>query len=673
MTPKARQQTAGIFIHIPVCRVAGERENVTEHFRAKTAKKEGWTEQKLAQMEAVVRSLRSQIDAASSSQTSNDLLPREFSAQATGAVNTPPNRPSDEPSDSSAALEYEFGRLAIGQGRSRYVASHSWASIKDQLDDLDSLLHKEQTEDHGSFTSLLFASTSTDLVELHPRADMIPIYWQEYKNNFDRVVKVLHVGITEPLILAAVASVENLDASTEALLFAIYFCAVVSTPAERCIETFGYGKDELFSRYTFAAQQAFTKARLLESDEFIVLQAFTIYLTALRFRSSLKPLWTLTALAVRLAQNAGLHRDGSAFNLPPFQSEMRRRLWWNIRVIDSRASEDSGYDSAIRLENCTTKKPLNVNDADLTPGMDMQPPERTGCTDMVFSVIRFEAAEASERMQVVPMGSYGPCGKLHIANALERKAKCIADYQKRLQQVVFAEASPDNPFYWYTAIVSRVILSKLWLIAYHPYLRLDVCGGISAETREALFSKAICIVESQLLLYNGAPTQSWSWLCVTHVQWYAITYILVELCHRTHGERVEAAWKAVKAVLRFGTNTTNHSNPQREEFGTNTQLGVLDEGEYQPLNKLLATARFARMNAVPRHPHTGEATDTSAGLGSAYPVFDGHESFAVNQSLHMDPRTEVSSFCEPLHSYIFNDPLEAHLSWGSLSSHGAQP
>lgn len=93
------------------------------------------------------------------------------------------------------------------------------------------------------------------------------------------------------------------------------------------METFGCDKDELFSRFTFGAQQAFTKAKLLESDELIVLQTFTIYLTALRFRSRLKPLWTLTAIAVRLAENAGLVRDGGAFNLPPFESEMRHRLW----------------------------------------------------------------------------------------------------------------------------------------------------------------------------------------------------------------------------------------------------------------------------------------------------------------------------------------------------------
>lgn len=99
-----------------------------------TRKQEGSTAaQKLAQMEAVVRFLRSQIDSASSSQISNDLLPNKPSAQETAIGESEPQRSYDEPSTSSAPLEHEFGRLAIGQGRSRYVASHSWASIKDQV------------------------------------------------------------------------------------------------------------------------------------------------------------------------------------------------------------------------------------------------------------------------------------------------------------------------------------------------------------------------------------------------------------------------------------------------------------------------------------------------------------------------------------------------------------
>lgn len=47
-------------------------------------------------------------------------------------------------------------------------------------------------------------------------------------------------------------------------------------------------------------------------------------------------LWTLLGVAVRIGQGLGLHRDGTSLGLSPFEIEMRRRLWWNIVVLDAR-------------------------------------------------------------------------------------------------------------------------------------------------------------------------------------------------------------------------------------------------------------------------------------------------------------------------------------------------
>lgn len=540
-----------------------------------------------------------------------------------------------------------------------------------QLDDLESLLYKQPSEPSSGSSSLLFPLAQVDLAELHPPGILIPVYWRVYKENYDRLVKILHVPTTEPLILSAAASLENLAPSTETLLFAIYFCAVVTLSPDDCVETFGYSKDELIARYKYAVQQSFTKVGLLETDEFIVLQAFTIYLTALRLCCNLTLLWTLTSLLVRLGQNAGLHRDGALFHLSPFESEMRRRLWWNIRVIDARASEDSGYDSVVRPETANTKMPLNVDDVDLTPDMKTLPAARTGCTDMVFSIVRFEATLAFERLQIIPMGSNGPCGKIHVAKALATKAQSIMEYQDRLQQLVFAEADPSNPFYWYTAIVSRIILSKLWLIAYHPYIRLDVCGGISLATRDELFSKAITIVQSQLLLYIGKPTHKWSWLCVTHVQWYAIAYILTELCKRTHGDRVEAAWKAVDSILQYGSKAAGAAGQGAadSQLSFNSQLIGLQEEEYQPLNKLLAAARSARANALSSDDTFLQREASSRGRNTAH-VHDAADAldtssngfFVNNSTVAADSAAQPLESClEPAHEFILDDRLGSHI------------
>jgi hypothetical protein len=45
---------------------------------------------------------------------------------------------------------------------------------------------------------------------------------------------------------------------------------------------------------------------------------------------------TLTGLAIRIAHSLGLHRDGTNFDVSPFDTEMRRRCWWQICVLDVR-------------------------------------------------------------------------------------------------------------------------------------------------------------------------------------------------------------------------------------------------------------------------------------------------------------------------------------------------
>jgi hypothetical protein len=47
----------------------------------------------------------------------------------------------------------------------------------------------------------------------------------------------------------------------------------------------------------------------------------------------------MTGVAVRLGQTMGLHRDGITLGLSPFETEMRRRLWWHLVHLDFRAAD----------------------------------------------------------------------------------------------------------------------------------------------------------------------------------------------------------------------------------------------------------------------------------------------------------------------------------------------
>ena len=96
----------------------------------------------------------------------------------------------------------------------------------------------------------------------------------------------------------------------------------------------------------------------------------------------------------------GLHRDGTAFNLPPFETEMRRRIWHQVCLLDHRSTEYHGYEPLV-LERSAfdTSWALNVNDTDLTSDMTEFPHEREGATDMTLVQVRCHALEINWKMK----------------------------------------------------------------------------------------------------------------------------------------------------------------------------------------------------------------------------------------------------------------------------------
>src|SRR3569833_3275970 len=102
-------------------------------------------------------------------------------------------------------------------------------------------------------------------------------------------------------------------------------------------------------------------------------------------------LWLLTGLASRLAQAMGLHREASLQKQSVFEAEIRRRLWWQVSILDYCAALLFG--AAVRglfQEIGDTRRPLNVNDSDLSPLMREPPTESEGTTEMHICAIRYE-------------------------------------------------------------------------------------------------------------------------------------------------------------------------------------------------------------------------------------------------------------------------------------------
>ncbi|KAJ5964283.1 uncharacterized protein N7479_004159 [Penicillium vulpinum] len=454
-------------------------------------------------------------------------------------------------------FENEFGRLVIDEGRSRYVSNRLWTSLGDEIEELQDILdHSSSEEDdtpspessqlrsHDGFL-FGFYSLSQSLQEFHPSMSNVSILWETYLENVAPLITIVHRPTARKMFAEAAQHPEALDKNSEALLFSMYLCSVISMKPDDCWFKLGEDRATVVKRYRFATEQALAKAGFLNTQSLVLLQAAVLFLVCVRREDDSKFVWSMTSIVLRLAQGLGLHRDGTNFSLKPFETEMRRRLWWHISLLDVRSSEDHGTEPLISERMYDTRLPLNINDEDISPDMEDPPEEREGFTDVTFCLIRCEITSALRRANYVCPGA-----QFRSPNSLppiERAGRMIKIISDRCEQRYIRHCNMDIPAQWCAATVGRLILAKLWLIVHHPMTRKDR-GNVFQATRDSLLVTAIEVLEFGRLLETDPKTAKWAWLSRTNMQWHGVAFVLSEICVRPICPITDRAWSAVSSI-----------------------------------------------------------------------------------------------------------------------------
>lgn len=214
----------------------------------------------------------------------------------------------------------------------------------DEDDAADDESGSPESSGHGSQTSRIthqefifgYSSNMMTLRILHPPADQIMKYWAIYKTNVDPVLRILHKPTSEKLFEQASRDQSSLTKSEEAMTFAVYFAVFTALSPEECRSRLMLDKDTGIKRFRYATEQALARAGFLSTQELLLVQAFVLYLCCVRRHDDVKPVWTLTGVLIRMAHSLGIHRDGEKFGLSPYDTEMRRRLWWQVCTLGNK-------------------------------------------------------------------------------------------------------------------------------------------------------------------------------------------------------------------------------------------------------------------------------------------------------------------------------------------------
>ncbi|KAL8831750.1 MAG: hypothetical protein Q9191_000678 [Dirinaria sp. TL-2023a] len=432
------------------------------------------------------------------------------------------------------------GRMIMKNGKARYLENRLWTHLSDEFMEAGDILpvssEDEDTETplrdlnrmdpHGG-DFLLDSPASIDLRSLHPSPIQSLRLWQTFLDNVNPLVKLVHAPTVQQALLEATEDLDDVPRPMECLMFAIYACAVLSMSNAECEKILGEARSDALPRYQNATRQALIGTGLLKTSNITLLQSFVLFLLCMRQRYDSQSLWVLTGVATRIGVRLGLHRDGADLNIAPFEAEIRRRLWWQIILLEARAAEFSGVGHLLSELHFTTKIPLNINDGSLHPSMVEFPVEENGATEMIHCLIRYEIGNFLKQGHAMNTLD-GSLQRLNSSEvSVEHKEKAIQGLEELLERRYLRYCDPSIPLHFVSAIMN-----------------------IPQEEKEILFSICVKIIEYDNIVQNNSATQGFLWHTREQFQWDALIHVLSELRSREAGESTNHAWHQVDEVFK---------------------------------------------------------------------------------------------------------------------------
>lgn len=328
-----------------------------------------------------------------------------------GAVGTAVTTRWESAVDQERSVPSSFGRLKINDCGTTYKASHHWATILDEIVELNDLVEVSDEIDHvkGESPSLALLSgglgltSRTEILTSLPGRSLADRLISYYHRSKEPASLIIHW----PTFLRDYndfwAHPLEVDDTWIALLFGMLSMGTYMVQRSGDVSYFHTNPQDLASLYRTRSAQCLLLADYTAKPGQHTIQTLIIYVQTEFLRSSdaLAELWSLNGLTVGLALRLGLHRDPDNYpELTPFQGEMRRRVWALLFQIDLMYSYQVGLPRIVRPSEGDTKLPSNLYDEDIYEEMTSLPPPRpdTDLTPISYTRAKGRIARAFSRI-----------------------------------------------------------------------------------------------------------------------------------------------------------------------------------------------------------------------------------------------------------------------------------
>lgn len=517
-------------------------------------------------------------------------------------------------------------------------------------------------------TDLLFPGklSAVSLDDLQPD----PVHgfklWQLFLDRVKPLTKVIHAPTVQPLVMDAAAGMSGVPLHSQALLFSMYNMSVISLSDAECVQMLGISRDAALQRFTTGTKTALSRFNFPKNYNMSVLQALVLYLVrhssprrvssnpsppssplcppppppfgppaltaaqySLQGRYDRHAAWILSGTVVRIAQKMGYHRDGEQLSLDPFETEMRRRIWWQIVIQDSKYAMLSGLRQTMLPLRWDTKMPQNVNDADIVPGSTEPVEPRRGPTEMAFSLLfneiyRFKMAsdnsndapvfEAAMLGQDVDGGGGGSGDSATSQETtLTRFRTQALGLESKLMELEAQYVDVNAGKVHRAALTIRPMITNKLGEMLVPVREQPEWGTEIFGPKDNLFKMVIMGNEQRMDAFEQLQQTGFLWFVKLHFQLDMFAVMTGQLCQRPMGSLADRAWAVTERVY------NNHGelyNMSQKQYSMQAQFTLkawrTRERAFAHAGQAPETPRFVLRLCEAPPPHDGRSSAQTA-------------------------------------------------------------
>ena len=249
----------------------------------------------------------------------------------------------------------------------------------------------------------------------------------------------------------------------------------------------------------------------------------------------------MLGVAVRIAERMGIHSEAASAKYPPFEIEMRRRLWWALSLFDTRIGMLADYKNLGLAPTWDCKPPLNVNDSELWPDMKELPTvaDQQKPSEAVFAVVRAVLGDAI-RYADFHLDFSGAAYK-GFAKKME-----LSTLEQTVEDRYLKRCDSENPLHLITTWTARAFLARCRLMEYYS-LHGSACLQPTESQRDASMGYALSYLESDTKMAASPRLRGYDWLLRMYFPLPGYIHVIYDLRTRPLSKHADRAWEVMGA------------------------------------------------------------------------------------------------------------------------------